>query len=58
MAKTNWLTELAGAPKPIIGMVHLPSLPGTPLYDAAGGMDAIRVWVRRDLEALKTLLEK
>ncbi len=39
---TNWLTELTGAPKPIIGMAHLPALPGAPLYDAAGGMDAVR----------------
>src|SRR4051794_41903133 len=35
-------------------MVHLPALPGTPLYDAAGGMTAIREAVRRDLEALQT----
>lgn len=53
MATTSWLTELTGAPKPVIGMVHFPALPGTPLYDAAGGMDAIRQWVRRDLEALQ-----
>src|SRR5215212_10994978 len=53
MTNTNWLTELTGAPKPVIGMVHFPALPGTPLYDAAGGMDAIREWVRRDLEALQ-----
>jgi membrane complex biogenesis BtpA family protein len=53
MAKTNWLTELTGKPKPIIGMVHFPALPGTPLYDAVGGMGAIRDWVRRDLEALQ-----
>lgn len=51
--RTNWLQELTGAPKPIIGMVHLPALPGTPLYDAQGGMAAIRDWVRRDLEALQ-----
>jgi membrane complex biogenesis BtpA family protein len=50
----NWLTELTGKPKSIIGMVHLPALPGTPLYDAAGGMRAIREWVRRDLDALQT----
>jgi membrane complex biogenesis BtpA family protein len=49
----NWLQELTGAPKPIIGMVHLPALPGTPLYDAEGGMDAIRDWVKRDLDALQ-----
>src|SRR4051794_25628381 len=35
-------------------MVHLPALPGTPLYDAAGGMTAIREAVRRDLDALQT----
>src|SRR5215216_7695420 len=34
-------------------MVHLPALPGAPLYDAAGGMDAIREWVKRDLDALQ-----
>ncbi len=51
--RTSWLTELSGKPKTIIGMVHLPPLPGTPLYDAAGGMTAIRDWARRDLEALQ-----
>jgi len=49
----NWLSELTGKPKSIIGMVHLPALPGSPLYDAAGGMQAVRDWVRRDLEALQ-----
>jgi len=39
--------------KSIIGMVHLPALPGTPLYDAQGGMAAIRDWTKRDLEALQ-----
>lgn len=52
-ARTNWLTELTGKPKPIIGMIHLPALPGTPLYDAREGMQAIREWVRRDLDALQ-----
>lgn len=51
--KTNWLQDLTGAPKPIIGMVHLPALPGTPLYDVQSGMEGIRDWVRRDLEALQ-----
>lgn len=50
----NWLTELTGASKPIIGMVHLPALPGSPLFDAEGGMVAIRDWVRRDLDALQS----
>jgi uncharacterized protein len=49
----NWLTELTGARKPIIGMAHLPALPGTPLYDSAGGMQHVRDWVARDLEALQ-----
>ena len=53
MTDQNWLQELTGKPKPIIGMVHLPALPGTPLYDASGGMKAIRDWVARDLEALQ-----
>lgn len=36
----------------VIGMAHLPPLPGAPLYDAAQGMAGIREWVRRDLAAL------
>ena len=50
---SNWLTELTGAAKPIVGMAHLPALPGTPLYDAAGGMRHVRDWVARDLQALQ-----
>lgn len=49
----NWLQDLSGVPKTIIGMVHLPALPGTPLYDTAGGMAAVRAWVKRDLSALQ-----
>lgn len=51
--RTSWLTDLTAEPKTIIGMVHLPALPGTPLYDAAGGMAAIREWAKRDLDALQ-----
>ena len=50
---TNWLQELTEKPKTMIGMVHLPALPGTPLYDAGDGMRGIREWVRRDLNALQ-----
>jgi uncharacterized protein len=39
--------------KPIIAMVHLRPLPGSPLYDAAGGIDAIVDGVRRDIAALQ-----
>ncbi|HEU4657348.1 MAG TPA: BtpA/SgcQ family protein [Capillimicrobium sp.] len=45
-------TDLFDAEKPVIAMAHLPPLPGTPLYDAAGGMDAIVEAVRADLEEL------
>ncbi len=49
----SWLQDLTGKPKTIIGMVHLPALPGSPLYDTQGGMTAVRDWVKRDLEALQ-----
>ena len=51
--RTHWLRELTGVPKTIIGMVHLPASPGSPLYDAGRGMDGIRDSVRRDLAALQ-----
>ena len=38
--------------KPAIAMAHLPPLPGTPLYDADGGPDAIVAAVRRDVDIL------
>jgi membrane complex biogenesis BtpA family protein len=50
----SWLSELTGAKKTIIGMAHLPALPGTPFYDSASGMQGIRDWVSRDLEALQS----
>jgi membrane complex biogenesis BtpA family protein len=40
------------AVKPLIAMAHLPALPGTPLYDAAAGMNGIVQSVRRDVEVL------
>jgi uncharacterized protein len=46
------LKELFGVDKPAIAMAHLPPLPGTPLYDDAGGPDAIVESVRRDVEIL------
>src|SRR5688500_2642448 len=51
--RTHWLRDLTGVPKTIIGMVHLPASPGSPLYDAGRGMDGIRDSVRRDLAALQ-----
>ena len=49
----EWLKECLGSDKPVIAMAHLPPLPGAPLYDSAGGMNAIVDHVARDLEALK-----
>lgn len=54
MADKNWLQEMTGQTKSIIGMVHLPALPGTPLYDENAGMTGIREWVKRDLDALQS----
>ncbi|MEW5716887.1 BtpA/SgcQ family protein, partial [Pseudomonas sp. SB113] len=34
-------------------MMHLAPLPGTPLYNADGGIDAIVEAARRDLKALQ-----
>lgn len=42
-----------GATKPIIAMAHLPPLPGSPLYDVAGGIDYLIDVVVRDIEALQ-----
>ena len=39
--------------RPVIAMVHLRALPGTPLFDAAGGMDAVVEAARADLRALR-----
>lgn len=42
-----------GAGKPVIAMVHLGALPGTPLYDAAGGLAALVAGARADLRTLQ-----
>ena len=39
--------------KPVIAMVHLGALPGTPLYDEDGGLDGIVKNARKDLIALQ-----
>jgi membrane complex biogenesis BtpA family protein len=45
--------EAFGTAKPVIGMVHLGALPGAPLYDAQGGLDALVEAVVHDLDALQ-----
>jgi membrane complex biogenesis BtpA family protein len=52
MRMSTWLTDLFETEKPIIAMAHLPALPGTPRFDAEGGMAAIVEHVRRDVEFL------
>lgn len=46
------LQELFGVEKAVVAMAHLPPLPGTPLYDEAGGPGAIVESVARDVELL------
>lgn len=45
--------DIFARPKPIIAMAHLLPLPGTPLYDAEGGIDVNVDAVLRDVEALQ-----
>lgn len=45
--------KLFGGKKPIIAMVHLNPMPGTPLYDAEAGVAGIVEAARRDLTALQ-----
>jgi uncharacterized protein len=46
--------EFFGAKKKaIIGMAHIGALPGTPLFDAEGGMTRLIDGVRRDIESLQ-----
>ncbi len=42
-----------GSGKPVIAMVHLGALPGTPLYDADAGLDGLIRGARADLRALQ-----
>lgn len=42
-----------GPTRPVIAMVHLGALPGTPLHDASAGMPAILDAAARDLDALQ-----
>lgn len=45
--------KVFGPGKPVIAMVHLGALPGTPLHDAEGGVEAILAGAAADLEALQ-----
>lgn len=41
-----------GNTKPVIAMVHLGALPGSPLHDHGGGLEALVEGARKDLKAL------
>ena len=45
---------LFGVNKPVIAMVHLGALPGSPLFDSKNGLHGIIETARSDLEALQT----
>lgn len=49
----NWLSEVLGTQKPIIGMCHFPALPGDPSYDKQGGMKKVVAAARRELLSLQ-----
>jgi len=48
----NLLHQLFGVHKPVIGMAHLPALPGTPRYNPGLGIDGIIERVRIDVKHL------
>jgi membrane complex biogenesis BtpA family protein len=50
---TQKFRNVFGAGKPVIAMVHFGALPGSPLYDAQGGLGALIDGVTKDLDALQ-----
>lgn len=49
----TWLRETFGVDKPIIGMCHLPALPGDPAYVAGAGVDPLVRHARKEIAALQ-----
>jgi membrane complex biogenesis BtpA family protein len=45
--------KVFGVAKPVIAMVHLGALPGSPLHDSAGGLEALVDGAAKDLDALQ-----
>jgi len=50
---STWLDDIFDVRKPVIGMCHLPPLPGDPGYDADTGMARIVEHGRREIAALQ-----
>lgn len=50
---TSRFAKIFPGKKPVIAMVHLGALPGTPLYDSDAGLDGLIDGARKDLRALQ-----
>ena len=50
---TTRFHDIFGTKKPVIAMVHLGALPGSPLYDTSAGLEGLIVGARQDLAALQ-----
>lgn len=50
---TNNFKRVFGGGKPVIAMVHLGALPGSPLHDAEAGLEGLVEGARKDLMALQ-----
>jgi membrane complex biogenesis BtpA family protein len=50
---SNWIQELFGVSKPIIGMCHLLAMPGDPRYDPEKGLEWVIECAQPDLQALQ-----
>lgn len=48
----SWLNEVFEVDRPIIGMCHLPALPGDPGFDEVAGIEAIVEHARGEIRAL------
>ena len=49
----NHFNRVFGTSKPVIAMVHLGALPGSPLYDCDQGLEGLQEEARADLNALQ-----
>ena len=49
----NAFREMLARTKPVVAMVHLGATPGSPLYDAAAGVEALVEAAAKDLDALQ-----
>lgn len=49
----NWIQDMFGTDKALIGLCHFLALPGDPLYDEDGGMEKVYEAARTDVLALQ-----